>query len=195
VLVRSHAAAALTVLIVAWSLGGCVDDTTRWFPKPVNLFGNGAGYTYSSLGDARQNRPIPPNDLVDANGACPNYAAPAPEPAPPPQPPAAGAAADSLPPAPDTAILGGVALGMSECAVVSRLGQPTAVNLGRNPNGLRSAILTYKSGPRPGIYRFEAGALSEMDRVELPPAPPEKKTAKAKKKRAPTNAPPAGGSS
>ena len=49
---------------------------------------------------------------------------------------------------------GGVAIGMSECDVVQRLGQPNNVNLGQNPNGLRSAILTYSAGPRPGVYRL-----------------------------------------
>ena len=49
---------------------------------------------------------------------------------------------------------------MSECDVVARLGQPTAVNLGRNANGLRSAVLTFQAGPRPGIYRFnKAGGI------------------------------------
>ena len=69
---------------------------------------------------------------------------------------------------------------MSECDVVARLGQPTAVNLGRNANGLRSAVLTFQTGPRPGIYRFNNGRLAEMDRVEVPPPAPEKKTTKKK---------------
>ncbi len=68
---------------------------------------------------------------------------------------------------------GGVALGMSECDVVSRAGAPTAVQLGNKPNGDRTAVLTFNSGPRPGIYHFERGALVEMDAVAAPPAPPQ----------------------
>jgi hypothetical protein len=158
---------------MALSVVGCADDTARWFagPSPFNPKG---GYTYSSLGEARQDRPVTQNDLIDANGACPNYVAAAPN--------ASANSSEGGPPSPDTAALlsGGVALGMSECDVVTRLGQPTAVNPGRNPNGSRSLVLTYQTGPRPGIYRFEGGRLSEMDRVEAPPTTPEKKTTRKK---------------
>ena len=44
-------------------------------------------------------------------------------------------------------------------------------------------MLTYNSGPRPGVYRFAGGRLTEMDRVEvpaLPPKPAKKKIAKKK---------------
>ena len=61
---------------------------------------------------------------------------------------------------------------MSECDVVYRAGQPTAVQVGKNPNGDRAAILTFSGGPRPGIYRFERGRLMEMDRMEQPAPPP-----------------------
>lgn len=173
---RSNSTFALGAVAIALSLCGCAGDTTGWFSKPLNVFSNNRGYSYSSLGQARQDQPAAANDLVDANGACPGYVAPA---SPPPVPgsPDAGAAP------PDQGILlGGIALGMSECQVVSRLGQPTAVNIGRNPNGLRGVALTFKGGPRPGLYRFEAGRLSEMDRVEeaQPPAQENRKTAKKK---------------
>jgi hypothetical protein len=182
--VRPNCTAAFAALTVALSVGGCTDDTQKWFSKPLNPFGNNLGYSYSSLGEAKMERPIAANDLVDASGACPNYAAPAPG---APANPGDGSQAP-----PDTASLlgGGVALGMSECDVVARLGQPTAVNLGRSANGLRSAILTFKTGPRPGVYRFDNGRLSEMDRVEVPPAAPEQKT--TKKKPAKTSAPQTG---
>jgi hypothetical protein len=156
------------------ALCGCsslFDSTSTWFAKPADFFGKG-GYTYSDLGDARRDRPITANDLIDANGSCPTPVAAA-------QPPAGGAADDSA-----GLLGGGVAIGMSECDVAQRLGQPNNVNLGQNPNGLRGAILTYNAGPRPGVYRFEGGRLTEMDRVEQPPmqaeqkAPPKKKAAK-----------------
>jgi hypothetical protein len=173
---RPKGGAVLAALTVALLIGGCTDNTQSWFPKPANLLGSN-NYTYASLGQTRLGRPVAAGDLVDANGGCPNYAAPASGPS---ANPGEGQPADA------SAFLGGgVALGMSECDVVARLGQATAVNLGTNPNGLRSAVLTYNAGPRPGVYRFEAGRLSEMDRVEGPAptaAPiPANKTAKKKR--------------
>jgi hypothetical protein len=157
------------------ALCGCssIDTSGTWFSRQADFFGSKGGYSYSDLGDARRDRPINANDLIDGNGSCPR-----PVVASSAQP---GAAAD------DTAtLLGqGVAIGMSECDVVQRLGQPNNVNLGQNPNGLRGAVLTYTAGPRPGVYRFDGGKLTEMDRAEQPPmqteqkAPP-KKVAKKK---------------
>lgn len=60
---------------------------------------------------------------------------------------------------------------MSECDVVTRAGRPTAVTLGRRPNGDRTAVLTFTEGPRPGVYRFVAGRLTEMDRLGEPSPP------------------------
>jgi hypothetical protein len=162
------------VLAIALWLGGCADDNQKWFGKPMNMFGNNLNYTYSSLGQTRTDRSLTANDLIDGNGACPNYVPP--QAGPPPNP---GEAA----PADGSALLGGgVALGMSECDVVARLGQPTAVNLGQNANRTRNAILTYNTGPRPGVYRFEGGRLSEMDRVQVAPDAPPAKTTKKKAK-------------
>jgi hypothetical protein len=79
---------------------------------------------------------------------------------------------------------GGVALGMSECDVVFRAGQPNAVQIGSLPNGDRTAVLTFDSGPRAGIYRFQRGALKVMDSVPVAAAPPQavkKKSAKVAK--------------
>ncbi len=166
---RSTGAVAIVVVGVVLSLFGC-DDTAKWFAKPLNPLNNNPGYTYSSLGDARVDRAITANDLVDANGACPNYA-----------PPSASAGAGEGASPQDGAALfgGGVALGMSECDIVARLGQATAVNFGTAAYGSRSLVLTYNAGPRPGIYRFENGRLLEMDRVEgLPPAAEKKATKK-----------------
>jgi hypothetical protein len=189
VVVRSKCLAAVVALTAAMALCGCSGnanfETSGWFVKPLDLFGTKGGYSYSSLGagDSRD-RPITPNDLVDANGACPAAAHPPAAPTPPPQ--AAAAGPDGVAPAPGdltTMLGGGVALGMSECDVVGHLGQPTAVNLGTYPNGLRSAILSFNGGPRPGIYRFEAGRLTEMDRVEVPTPPPEAPKKKIAKKK------------
>ena len=180
--VRSSRCGVLAVLAVAVGLAGCggtnFDTSGSWFSKPLDVFGRNAGYTYSQLDQSKQERPITANDLVDANGACPPAAAPA------------GATAP-----PDSLLGGGIGIGMSECDVIARVGPPAEVNLGRNPNGDRTAILTFKGGARPGVYRFVAGRLKEMDRVEVPPPPPQpvkKKTEKkiAKKPPAKTEKPP-----
>jgi len=72
---------------------------------------------------------------------------------------------------------------MTECEVVARAGPPNSVQLGRNPNGERTAVLSYQGGPRPGVYHFERGRLMQMDRVEVAAPPPQakKKPAKTKK--------------
>jgi hypothetical protein len=165
--------AACAALLAAFCLGGC-DDTAVWFAKPFNGIGSNSGYTYSQLGDTRQDRPITANDLIDAGGACPAYVPPA---------PATASAAPADGGADTSAIFGGgIALGMSECEVVSHLGRPTAVNLGQAPTGARATVLTFQGGPRPGVYRFNNGRLAEMDRVEgETPAPkPDKKAVKKK---------------
>jgi len=169
-------------MVLAGSLCGCAafDTSGAWFSKPLNVLGTSAGgYSYAQLDEAKRDRPITANDLVEANGACPRAAAPAPTQSilGGPEAPAGGA--------PDmSSLLGaGIAIGMSECDIVARIGQPTAVNLGRGPGGDRAVVLTFKSGPRPGIYRFAGGRLVEMDRVELPPPPPEPDKKKIVKKK------------
>ena len=184
VIVGSKRFAAAAVLIMALAVSACAnpnfDTSGSWFSKPLDLFGSRAGYTYSNLNDnSSRERPLTVNDLVDANGACP--AAQAPPPVPQQAAPAT-ADASSVPAGDLASMLGGnIAIGMSECDVVQRLGQPNSVNLGTNPNGLRGAILTYSGGSRPGLYRFEAGRLTEMDRVEQPPAQAEQKPPVKKK--------------
>ncbi len=58
---------------------------------------------------------------------------------------------------------GGVALGMSECTAVRRLGTPNNVSISRGPKGQRRVVITYVGGERPGLYSFEAGRLKEVD--------------------------------
>jgi hypothetical protein len=157
---------ALAALAMAGVLGGCADvgwDTGTLFRKPVDVVGRSSGYTYSDLQESRQARPVTDSDLVDANGSCSVAATP-------------GSDASAL--------SEGVGLGMTECEVVARAGPPNSVQLGRNPNGDRTAVLSYQSGPRPGIYHFERGRLMQMDRVEMAqpaPQPAKKKPAKTKK--------------
>jgi hypothetical protein len=172
-------------LAVAAGVSGCganvdFDNKDAWFSKPFQLVSQSGGYTFSELAEAKQRQhPITPNDLVNSNGSCAPPAAQQPAPAPP-----GNQVASAAPPATTdaTAMLGGgVALGMTECEIVFRAGPPSSVQIGNNPNGDRTAVLTFNSGPRPGIYHFERGALMEMDRVAQPAPPPNvKKKASAK---------------
>jgi hypothetical protein len=181
---------ALAALAMAVTLGGCgnIDFGTDqgWFRKPMDFVGRNAGYTYSDLQEARLNKPITDADLIDGNGACPAVAAAQPQPAPGDQ-----AASPAVPAAPPTSFGEGVGLGMSECDVVGRAGPPNNIQIGKAVNGDRTAVLSYNSGPRPGIYHFERGRLMQMDRVDLPPPPPQvakKKPAKPKKQAASNSA-------
>ena len=184
--VRSHRSGALAVLGLGLALAGCAnvdvfDTSERWFSRPFDFKGRNAGYTFSELQDTNANRgSVAGNALVDANGACPAMnAAPASAESQGVMPAPAGSAESS-------SLLGGaVGLGMTECEVVYRAGAPANVQIGASPNGERSVVLTYNSGPRPGIYRFEAGRLTNMDRLEVAepkPGPKAKKPKLAKKK-------------
>jgi hypothetical protein len=177
---RANEIGVVGALVIAVALGGCanvdIENKDAWFSKPFQVVSRSGGYTFSELQESKaRSQPITANDLVAANGSCPQ---PAVQSAP------AGAAAanqpGSAPAATDTSALlgGGVGLGMSECDVVFRAGAPNAVQIGKNPNGDRTAVLTFNSGPRPGIYHFEAGTLTEVEQVQTTPAPAQ--TAKKK---------------
>jgi hypothetical protein len=176
---RAREIGVVGALAIAVALGGCAnvdyENKDAWFSKPFEFVSRKGGYAYSDLQASKdRSRPITANDLVAANGSCPPPAVP--------QAPAAATAnqAGSAPaPTDANALLGaGVALGMSECDVVFRAGAPSAVQIGKNPNGDRTAVLTFSSGPRSGIYHFEAGALADVERVQTAPAPAQ--TAKKK---------------
>ena len=79
-------------------------------------------------------------------------------------------------------VAGGIALGMTECQAVQRAGFPTNVAISAGDKGERRAVLTFLSGPWPGIYTFADGRLKVIDRApEQPkPAAPAKKTPKKK---------------
>jgi hypothetical protein len=101
--------------------------------------------------------PVTTADLVNAQGQC---AAPA-------------AAASTR----------GVSLDMTECEVVNILGQPQSIDVPRAAVALdqRRAVLTYKTGERPGIYEFNGGRLSGIERVDDPPPAVAKKPSSKKK--------------
>jgi hypothetical protein len=189
VLVRRYRLIGLAAF-AAVALAGCgsdADTSQAWFVKPFDISGRSAGYSFSELSETKKDqRAITPNDLVNANGSCPAPVAAA-APAPAPAPGAGGPTSPAAMPGGDASSLvvdGGVGLGMSECDVVSRAGQPASVQIGSTPGGDRTAVLTFDSGPRAGIYRFLRGGLIEMDAVAAPAPPPQvakKKPAKPKK--------------
>ena len=143
--------------------------------------------------------PVDSNELVTADGRCGEPAAAAapaaPEPAAAPTPPAdrpvgtvvgdyarapmpeaplaaanPNAAALGQPPG-GSAVMGGVALGMTECDVVRRAGLPGNINIGAGDKGERKVVLTYLSGTWPGIYTFDSGRLKVVDRAPVPETP------------------------
>ena len=177
-----------------------------WFSKPMDVFATpdwakptGGGKPVS-LGPRG---PVAAEELVGADGRC---GVPVVEAAPPP-PPAEAAPADRpvgsvagdlasapMPAAPPASVtpsaappeqppgapqvMGGVALGMSECDVVRRAGLAGNVNIGAGEKGERKVVLSYVSGTWPGIYTFTDGRLRVIDRAPEPPPsakPPVKK--------------------
>jgi hypothetical protein len=133
----------------ALALGACAMPDMESFKTPdASIF---QSRSVSVLRESSQ-RPVTGEDLVDAEGRCGVNVEPAPQ------------AGGNLPP--------GVALEMTECEVVSRVGQPEKVDFGTNERGERTAILTYIRGTRPGIYSFSAGRLTAIERGPEPPAPP-----------------------
>lgn len=77
-------------------------------------------------------------------------------------------------------VSGGIALGMTECQAVQRAGSPTNVAISAGDRGERKVVLTYLSGPWPGIYNFSDGRLKVIDRAPEQPKPA--KAAPKKKK-------------
>jgi len=136
------------------------------------------------------------NELVGADGQC--AGGPQMAQAPAPQPAAGSVAGDlaSAPMAPAPAgapdmpqVLGGIALGMTECQAVQRAGTPGSVSIGLGNNRERNVVLTYLSGPWPGIYRFSDGRLKVVERAPTPPEPP-KPPPKKKPAKKPVKKPP-----
>jgi hypothetical protein len=123
--------------------------------------------TAAYVGPVSQTGPVGPNDLVNAQGAC-----------------GPGAPAQGSPEASTTAsIPRAVGLEMPECDVVRALGQPQSVDIGAE-SGMRMVALTYRTGDRPGIYRFYAGRLKSIEQgadTEPPTGAIAKKPAPAKK--------------
>jgi hypothetical protein len=209
----SRIAFVLCAAVLAAAVAGCKNSAQifqdnnegGWFSKPMNVFGK-PDWAIASSGDRSAQlsptKPVAPEDLVSADGLCsappppPVQPAPAAAPTPPPDRPVGSIAGDlaraPMPAATPASIgqqpgappvLGGVALGMSECEVVRRAGMPGNVNIGAGDRGDRKVVLTYLTGTWPGIYTFDSGRLKEVERAPGQPAPvlEPPKTKKAKK--------------
>ena len=163
---------SLLALIAAALLSGCggaVDSFTdvRFFPNAGNMFSSRDWGRPATAAEISLTAKTTPEDYVDANGACASAPAAAAEPA------AAGSNAAPL-------STGGVGLGMTECQVVQRAGQPNSVDIGAENNS-RKVVLTYAGGNWPGIYTFADGRLKIVDRIAAPePAKPVAKKRGAK---------------
>lgn len=170
---------ALATLVIAPLMSGCggtLSDYSlkdqEWFTRPSKLFNT---KTLSlETPPLNPDKPVSPDDLITAEGACPGMAPAAMQ---------ANANADGQqqPGEPVAAPVGSVALGHTECDVARAAGTPDNVNISANEHGQRQTVLTYTHGPRPGIYTFTAGRLTIIDAVEAPP--PARKPAKPARRR------------
>ncbi|RXH05609.1 hypothetical protein EAV90_06670 [Bradyrhizobium vignae] len=165
----------IALVAVAPLVAGCSGGTdllskdAEWFQRPGRLFIKNISIESPPL---TPDKPVGPEDLVSADGACPGMA-PAPGPA--------DANASTTAPAP---VGGTVALGHTECDVVRGIGAPSSVNLSNDPAGRRVAVVTWATGPRAGIYTFTAGRLSSIEGNPEPQPTPKAAKPKPKKKQA-----------
>lgn len=83
-------------------------------------------------------------------------------------------------------VIGGIALGMTECQAVRRAGLPSNISIGAGEKGERRTVLTYLGGTWPGIYTFQSGRLKEIARAPEPPKPEKPVKKKIVKKKAKT---------
>ena len=169
----------------------------EWFSKPINVVtrADGSDAAVNKNFDLGPRGPVAAEDLVGADGRCSAAVVAG---APPPVEPPVGSMAGDLASAPMPAgaidpgtpqVAGGIALGMSECDTVRRAGTPANVSMGAGDNNDRRVVLTYLSGPWPGIYTFSSGRLKEIAAAPVQPKPakpaPKKKPVAAKPRATP----------
>jgi hypothetical protein len=193
--INAHRTTLLALLLAAPLLAGCaggaasdlfqsdlLSKDANWFSRTGRLTINNVSIDAPPL---TPSRPVTSDDLVTTEGYCSGMA-------PPPGPTDANALTDNPAgapaPAPAPVVTGTVALGHTECDVVRGIGPPVSVNLSNNPRGDRVAVVTYLQGPRAGIYTFNGGRLSSVERAPVVDQPKPVKPAKkvAKKKPAPS---------
>ncbi len=108
-------------------------------------------------------RPVTQADLVGPEGQC--AGGPGQQPAQPGEP---------VLPAGTPTVQGGIALQMTECDVVRRAGAADKVDIGANERGERAVTIMFTRGPWPGLYRFDNGRLTSIERTNAPSPPPAK---------------------
>jgi hypothetical protein len=129
---------------------------------------------------------VAPEDLVSADGRCasPRSAmAQAEAPAGAAQAAATPGGLERLDSPSAPPVVGGIALGMTECQTVQRAGVPSNVAISANESGERKTVLTYLTGPWPGIYTFTGGRLSIVDAAPDQPKPAKTAPKKTPKKK------------
>src|SRR5215468_9499729 len=163
-----------------------------WFSKPFIAKPDWARASTGNVSLGPQG-PVGPDDMVSTEGQC---AAPAAALAQSSEATTeSGAAATQAAAAPNSGlqrlettsaplVTGGIALGMTECQAVQRAGTPSNVAISTGDRGERKAVLTYLSGPWPGIYTFSGGRLNVVER-----APEQPKSAKPTAKKTPKKKP------
>ncbi len=175
----------LALLLLAPILAGCgatasdffssdlLSKDAEWFARSGRPFIKNVAIDAPPL---TPNKPVGPEDLVSADGACAGMASAG-------VPSNANAADGGATTAPARA--GAVALGHTECDVVRGIGAPDSVNISQNQHGERVAVVNFSQGQRAGIYTFTGGRLTSVERAAEPAVDP--KAAKPKKKKsAPT---------
>jgi hypothetical protein len=160
-----------------------------FFSKPFSVFesrDDGSKATAGTQVSLGPSGPVPAEELVAADGRCAPSAAAA------QASPVAASGESPAEPVIDGGgqVLGGIALGMSECDAVRRAGLASNVLITADEAGQRKVVLTYLGGTWPGIYTFNDGRLREISRAPEQPKPA--KAAKpAPKKKAAAPKPPA----
>jgi hypothetical protein len=179
----SHLKRSFALLLVAPAIVGCssasdffssdlLSKDAEWFSRTGRVFVRNVSIETPPL---TPDKPVTPEDLVSADGACPGIAVAS-------GPADANASTGSTAPVPSTT--GTVALGHTECDVVRGIGVPESVNISNNARGDRVTMINYSRGQRAGIYTFTAGRLTSIERGSEPAEQP--KAAKPKKKPAAT---------
>jgi len=157
--------------LAALALAGCSAGIEKyspdagWFSKPLVSFNTPDWGSRSRAKERLSSRPVGAEDLLTAEGACPDGSPPV-------------AAAPETPPDAAAPTAAGIALDMTECEVVRRAGTPQRFEVASTEGGERSVVLTYQGGARPGIYRFLSGRLVSIERAGDAPAPAKQRQVK-----------------
>ena len=165
-----------------------------WFSKPFIAKPDWARASTGNVSLGPQG-PVGPDDMVSTEGEC---AAPAAALAQSSEANGGASSATQVAAAPSSGlqrlettsaplVTGGIALGMTECQAVQRAGTPSNVAISTGDRGERKVVLTYLSGPWPGIYTFSGGRLNVVERAPEQPKSA-KPTAKKTPKKKPANA-------